>query len=171
MKVCCLKCFFSANSSDEQSGFHGQQKIIVCLFISFLSLSVEWNSCNQIKQKKLKKSSAQKITCITAIAEKKIISVPCVWGTMLPNYASAVQMKQFLPLGSFSAEIHNGKQKKLTNSTETVARRCSINGCSQKFRKIYRKTPVPETFNKVAGLRPATLLKESLAQVFSCEFC
>ena len=26
-------------------------------------------------------------------------------------------------------------------------------------------------FNKVAGLRPATLLKESLAQVFSCEFC
>ena len=27
-------------------------------------------------------------------------------------------------------------------------------------------------FNKVAGLRPATLLKkETLAQVFSCEFC
>ena len=32
---------------------------------------------------------------------------------------------------------------------------------------------MPESlFNKVAGLRPATLLKtETLAQVFSCEFC
>ena len=26
-------------------------------------------------------------------------------------------------------------------------------------------------FNKVAGLRPATLLKKRLAQLFSCEFC
>ena len=26
-------------------------------------------------------------------------------------------------------------------------------------------------FNKVAGLRPATLLKKTLAQVFSCDFC
>ena len=26
-------------------------------------------------------------------------------------------------------------------------------------------------FNKVAGLRPATLLKNTLAKVFSCEFC
>ena len=35
--------------------------------------------------------------------------------------------------------------------------------CSWKFHKIDRKTPVPETlFNKVAGLRPATLLKKSL---------
>ena len=32
---------------------------------------------------------------------------------------------------------------------------------------------MPESlFNKVAGLRPATSLKtETLAQVFSCEFC
>ena len=36
------------------------------------------------------------------------------------------------------------------------------NGCSLKFRKIHRKTPVP----------PATLLKKiTLAHVFSCEFC
>ena len=37
---------------------------------------------------------------------------------------------------------------------------------------MYRKTPAPESlFNKVAGLRPATLLKKKiLAQVFSCEF-
>ena len=33
--------------------------------------------------------------------------------------------------------------------------------CSWKFRKIHRKTPVSESlFNKVAGLRPATLLKK-----------
>ena len=34
------------------------------------------------------------------------------------------------------------------------------------------KTPVPESLlNKVACLTPATLLKKTLAQVFSCEFC
>ena len=45
--------------------------------------------------------------------------------------------------------------------------------CSWKFCKIHRKTPVPDsTFNKVACLRPATLLKEeAMAQVFSYEFC
>ena len=33
--------------------------------------------------------------------------------------------------------------------------------CSSKFHKIHRKTPVPETFfNRVVGLRPATLLKK-----------
>ena len=26
-------------------------------------------------------------------------------------------------------------------------------------------------FDKIAGLRPSTLLKKKLAQVFSCEFC
>ena len=35
--------------------------------------------------------------------------------------------------------------------------------CSEKFRKFYRKTPVPESFfNKVVGLKPATLLKKRL---------
>ena len=35
--------------------------------------------------------------------------------------------------------------------------------CSQKFRKIHRKTPVPEAlFCTVAGLEPATLLKKRL---------
>ena len=35
--------------------------------------------------------------------------------------------------------------------------------CSWKFHKIHRKTPVPGLFfNKVAGLRPATLLKKRL---------
>ena len=45
--------------------------------------------------------------------------------------------------------------------------------CSCKLHKIRRKIPVPESFfNKIAGLRAATLLKkETLAQVLSCEFC
>ena len=38
-------------------------------------------------------------------------------------------------------------------------------GVLQKFRQIHRKTPVP------VGLRPATLLKKRLTQVFFCEFC
>ena len=46
--------------------------------------------------------------------------------------------------------------------------RCSL----KKFRKIHRKAPVSESFfNKVAGLRPAILLKKKLWHIFSCEFC
>ena len=43
-----------------------------------------------------------------------------------------------------------------------------------KFLQNSRKTPVSESLflNKVAGLRSATSLKkETLAPVFSCEFC
>ena len=45
--------------------------------------------------------------------------------------------------------------------------------CSSKFHKIHSKTPVPESFSiKLQAWLPATLLKkETLAQVFSCEFC
>ena len=43
---------------------------------------------------------------------------------------------------------------------------------SSKFRKIRRKIPVPEFFfNKVAGQACNFITKETLAQVFSCEFC
>ena len=43
-------------------------------------------------------------------------------------------------------------------------------GCSEKFHKIHRKTLVLESlFNKVAGLRPATLSKKRLQhRCFSC---
>ena len=41
---------------------------------------------------------------------------------------------------------------------------------SKKFHKIHRKTPVPESFlHKVTGCN--FIKKETLAQVFSCEFC
>ena len=45
--------------------------------------------------------------------------------------------------------------------------------CSQKFRKINRKTPVPEALFWYS-CRPWAcncIKKETLAQVFSCEFC
>ena len=42
---------------------------------------------------------------------------------------------------------------------ESSHQRCSMKIAGQ-FRNIHRKTPLPETlFNKVAGLRPGTLLK------------
>ena len=55
-------------------------------------------------------------------------------------------------------------------SGAAVNRRCSVKKLFLKFRKIYRKTPVRFFFNKVADLKPPTLLKETLAQLF-CEFC
>ena len=60
--------------------------------------------------------------------------------------------------------------------------------CSENMQQIYRKTFMPKCdfnkvakkqkhlwrslFNKVSGVKPTTLLKkETLAQMFSCEFC
>ena len=44
-------------------------------------------------------------------------------------------------------------------------------GVVKNFGKFTEKYLVPESFfNKVAALRPATLLKRRLAQVFLCEF-
>ena len=50
-------------------------------------------------------------------------------------------------------------------------RRCSIE--KRVFLKIHRKAPVTESlFNKVAGLRPTTLLTKRLwHKCFFCEFC
>ena len=54
------------------------------------------------------------------------------------------------------------------NGPEAVARSCSIKRCCQKFRKILRKKTCarvsePEAWNFIK--------KETLAQLFSCEFC
>ena len=50
--------------------------------------------------------------------------------------------------------------------------RCSLKKLLLKFFCIiHRRTPVLEfLFNKVAGLRPGTLLKKTPTQVFSCEY-
>ena len=56
--------------------------------------------------------------------------------------------------------------------TEAVVRRCSI---KKVFLEISQNSQenicVRESLNKVSHLRPATLFKKTLAQVFSCEFC
>ena len=45
--------------------------------------------------------------------------------------------------------------------------KCSYHRCSQKSRNIHRETPVLESiFNKVAGHRPATLLKRDPSKGF-----
>ena len=44
--------------------------------------------------------------------------------------------------------------------TEAVAQRCSVKKMFLEISKVHRKTPMLESlFNKVAGLRPVTLLK------------
>ena len=48
---------------------------------------------------------------------------------------------------------------------------CQKKSVLRNFAKFKGKQVCQRLFNKVAGLRPATLLKESLAQVFFCEFC
>ena len=62
------------------------------------------------------KSSVPKITCITAIADKKIISVFCVSGVFPPHLSLLLKLNSFLSLALFSAAIHNGREIKLTNN-------------------------------------------------------
>ena len=57
--------------------------------------------------------------------------------------------------------------------SEAVVQMCSV---KKVFLEIAQNSPENTCtrvsfFNKVAGLRPATLLKKLLAQVFSCESC
>ena len=61
----------------------------------------------------------------------------------------------------------------MEDQTEAVVRKYSVKKMfleiSQNSKEI---TCARHSFlNKFAGLKPATLSKESLAQVFSCEFC
>ena len=46
-----------------------------------------------------------------------------------------------------------------------------IKGDLKNFTKFTGKNPCQSFFNKVGGLRSATLLKETLTQVYSSEFC
>ena len=78
------------DSSDEQSAFDGLQEIIICLFISFLGLYLNEFLQSEIKQRL---SSVENMTCITAIADKKIISAFCVSEVLHSPSQSAVQIK------------------------------------------------------------------------------
>ena len=77
----------------------------------------------------------------------------------------------FLTLGIY-IPVYWTPSKSLKKTTEAVAQKCSVKKVfleiSQNSQENLCQSPF---FNKVTGLRPATLLKETLAQVFSCEFC
>ena len=61
-------------------------------------------------------------------------------------------------------------QQHISWYAEAVARRCSVKKCFKNFCKISRKTPVPESLFLQA--KPCKFIKkETLAQVFSREFC
>ena len=63
----------------------------------------------------------------------------------------------------FLNECQKSIQKLFKYAKLAVIRRYFVKRCSQKFRKIHKKTTVPESlFNKVADPRPATLLKKRL---------
>ena len=57
--------------------------------------------------------------------------------------------------------------------TEAATKRCSVNKLFLKILQNSQKNTFVRVsfFNEVSGLRPATLLKKTLAQVFSYEFC
>ena len=77
----------------------------------------------------------------------------CYFG--LPKYLPCCKKNHWSKIIVF--EIHD------TKNTEAVVQRCSVKRCSWKLRKIYRKAPLPGSlFNKVVGLRLATLLKKRL---------
>ena len=57
-------------------------------------------------------SSVQKLTCITAIADKKIISVFCVSGVLCSLPSLLFKLNSFFSLALFSPGIH----EKLTNN-------------------------------------------------------
>ena len=69
-----------------------------------------------------------------------------------------VQATHKQPLKSSMIAVFKFYKKPLA---EAVAWRCAVKKVFLKFRQVHRKTPVPESFfNKVAGLRPTTLLKK-----------
>ena len=95
--------------SDEQSAFDGLWKTIIFSFISFLRFQLNEFLQLEIKQKL---SSVQKITYITAIADKKIISLFCVSRVLCSPSQSAAQVKQFPQYGSNFSTNPQHKRKK-----------------------------------------------------------
>ena len=74
-----LKMFICTDLTDEQSAFDGLKNLTICPFISFLSLQL-----NEFPQSEIKQNYLQFKTFITAIADKKIISVFFVSGVIVP---------------------------------------------------------------------------------------
>ena len=87
----------------------------------------------------------------------------------------AKSLKAVLILGGFHLIMSFlGSIGSVMTGSRSSYRRCSVKKyVLRNFAKFTRKHLCQSLFfNKVAGLRPVTFLKkETLAQVFSCEFC
>ena len=112
MEVWCLKCFIFTDSSDEQSTFDGLQKIIICSFISFLSLYLNKFLQSEIMQKLF---SVQKITRTTTVFDKKIIVYSAYLGYCATHLSLLVELNSFVRQALFSLGMQNGREKKLLN--------------------------------------------------------
>ena len=102
MKLWCLKCLVCKDSPDKQSMFDGPWKIFICLFISFLSLQLNEFLQSVIKQEL---SSTKKITCIIAIADKKILLYSAYLGSCAPHLSLLFKLNSFFSLALFPPGI------------------------------------------------------------------
>ena len=101
---------------------------------------------------------------------------PSNFSTFDSIFFSTIKVRALI-IENASENTKKAKEKQLSETAnpvkqhlEAVTRSCSAKKVSYKFRKIQRKAPVPESF----FFRPEAsnfIKKESLAQVFSCEFC
>ena len=109
-----LNVLCTFNSRPVSTGIWWLYEKIISSFMSFLSLHLNEILQSEIKQKLF---SVQKTTCITAIPDKKIISVYSVYlGYCAPHLISLFSLNSFFSLALFSPGIHNWREKKLTNN-------------------------------------------------------
>ena len=105
---------------------------------------------NEFLQSKIKQnlSSVEKITCITAIADKKII-VFCVFRVFCSPSQSAVQIKQFLHLASIFSWNQKGRERKANQQLHVnyaVFQKCSLPFLlSKTFETFSRKLSILST--------------------------
>ena len=102
-------------------------------------------------------------------------NITCERNSYIYNYSECYKgCASFRPRNrwSWSKTGANWKRQVLRAwNTEAVVWRCSVKKLFLKIsQNSQENTCARVSFNEVASLRPATSLKETLAQVFSCEF-
>ena len=102
------------------------------------------------------------------LLRKSVLSTQAVqWKTTGHN------LKKLLLVKKECITFKKGQHNILRNRYRSSLQWCFIkNGALKNFAKFTGKHLCKSLFfNKVAALNPVTLLKKTLAQVFSCEFC
>ena len=136
-----------------------------------------WITSCSINKKCLFFYSHVKMLCFPILCEKKYLLLKMAHLRLAPE--DQISLTTFSSFRSKRPEVfyknfalENGPPssrgpnfpKNIFQVFEIVIQRCSAKRCSSKFRKTHRKRPLYQSlfFNKVAGLRPATLLKKRL---------